>query len=445
MPPLPPFARLLLACVLLHPAVAGAADETLRRAEALLAAGSAQQAYQVLAPLQAARAGEPDYDYLLGVAALESGRNTEAVFALERVLALKPNDPAARAQIARAYFNLKETETARREFEAVRSAGLPAETLVSIDRYLAAIDQLAERDRLSARFFLEFAAGYDSNINGATDTAQFAVPSFPGSVFTLAPNSRKTSDAFFSAAAGLAARNALNQTWALIGGLSGARRVNLTESGFDTTYLDGYAGVTARHARETFTLVAQGNLFVVDDPAYSSAYRNALGGMAQWTHDFDARNQATAYVQYAALTYPDQAPRDADRTIAGFGYAHAFQHWNASAYFGLYGGVEKERDEAFKYLAHRPLGVRAGGQTALNDRTLLFVNAAAEWRKYRGEDPFFLETREDHQYSVGVGVHRLLDDRWRVSPQVTWFTNRSNILIDEYERWQAFVSLRRDW
>jgi tetratricopeptide (TPR) repeat protein len=441
----PPLTLLLLAgSLLLHAVLARAADETLHRAEALLAAGSPQQAYQLLAPLQDARAGEPDYDYLLGVAALESGRNTEAVFALERVLARRPDDAMARARIARAYFNLKETETARREFESVRTTALPAEMLSSIDRYLSAIDQLAERERMSARFFLEFAAGYDSNINGATDVAQFAVPSFPG-VFTLAPSSRKTSDAFVSTAAGIAARNALDKTWALIGGLSAGKRVNLTESDFDTTYFDGYAGITARHTRETFTLVAQGNVFLVDDSAYGTAYRNALGGMAQWTHEFDARNQLSAYLQYTALTYPEQAPRDADRYIAGFAYAHAFRQWNASAYLGVYGGVEKERDDAFRYLAHRPVGLRAGGQTALNDRTYLFVNGAAEWRKYRGEDPFFLETREDHQYSVGVGVHRLLDNRWRLSPQVTWFTNRSNILIDEYERWQAFVSLRRDW
>jgi hypothetical protein len=107
--------------------------------------------------------------------------------------------------------------------------------------------------------------------------------------------------------------------------------------------------------------------------------------------------------------------------------------------------VEKERDDAFKYLGFTPIGLRLGGQVALNDRTYLFGSAAAEWREYRDVDPFFLEEREDQQYSVTAGVHRLLADRWRVSPQVTWLLNESNIVINEYDRWQAFVSLRRDW
>ena len=78
-------------------------------------------------PLQSDRAGDPEYDFLLGSAALGIGKNTEAVFALERVLAVQPNSAPARALIARAYFNLKETETARREFENVKKQDVPPE------------------------------------------------------------------------------------------------------------------------------------------------------------------------------------------------------------------------------------------------------------------------------------------------------------------------------
>jgi tetratricopeptide (TPR) repeat protein len=438
--------QLLLAALLLCASAAAlAADATLQKARAMLEGGSPQGAYDLLAPLQAERAGDPQYDYLLGVAALELGRNTEAVFALERVLAIQPNDAGARAQIARAYFNLKETDSAKREFETVREQNVSPEVKESINRYLTAIDQIAESERFSARFYLEFSLGYDSNVNGATDTNQFAVPSLPDIRFTLAPSARETPDGFFSAAAGVAIRNPLSKRWAVIGGASAYRRMNFNESDFNTSYIDGYLGLSAKAGRSTFTMLGQGNIFLVDDPVYSQAYRNALGGTLQWTHDFNARNQVTAYVQYAALTYPDQSPRDADRYIAGAGYAHAFRSHDASVYLGVYGGIEKERDEAFAYLGFQPIGLRLGGQTALNDRTYLFATAAAEWREYRDVDPFFLEEREDQQYSVTAGVHRLLANRWRMSPQVSWLQNKSNIVINEYDRWQAFVSLRRDW
>ncbi len=425
---------------------AHAADELLLKAKGLLDSGDAKAAYELLSPLQSERAGDPDYDYLLGVSALELGRNTEAVFALERVLAVQPNSAPARAQIARAYFNLKETDTAKREFETVKSQEVPPSVRDTIDRYLEAISRVAEAERFSARFFLEFATGYDSNVNSATTTSEFAVPGLSGPL-RLSPGSLEVGDGFFSAAAGINIANPLTKRVNLIGGLSAYGRFNFVEDNFNTGYLDGYLGVSTKAGRSTLSLIGQGNVFTVSDPVYSQAYRNALGGTFQWTYDLNARNQFTAYVQYAALTYPEQSPRDVDRYIVGAGYAHAFRGNDPSVYIGVYAGTEQERDEAFAGLASDPIGLRLGGQKRLNDRAHLFVNLAGEYRDYRGPffPPFILDEREDKQYSVALGVHYLLPKEWRVSPQVSYLRNDSNIEINEYDRWQAFVSLRRDW
>ncbi|HEU5284074.1 MAG TPA: tetratricopeptide repeat protein, partial [Burkholderiales bacterium] len=422
-----------------------AADETLLRAKAMLDASNAKAAYELLAPLQSQRAGDPQYDYLLGVAALNLGRNTEAVFALERVLAVQPSNAPARAQIARAYFNLKETETAKREFETVRGQGVPEDVRGTIDRYLDAIDRIADVEGMSAGFFLEFSAGYDSNINGATAVNEVAIPAFGNLAFRLDPLSVETPDWFFSAAGGIALSNPLGKALALVGGISAYKRVNFEEDLFDTGYLDGYLGLTHKLRRDTFTLVGQANAFLVDDPIYRHAYREAFGGTAQWTRDFDARNQLTAYLQYAALLYPEQAPRDADRYIAGAGYAHAFRGGDATAYAGLYGGTEQARDDAFEYLGYDLAGLRLGGQKGLTERTYLFGSASVELRRAHATDPFFQVDREDEQYTASLGLHYLLPRAWRLSPQVTYLYNNSNIELNEYDRWQGFVTLRRDW
>jgi tetratricopeptide (TPR) repeat protein len=433
---------LLVSCA---PPFARANGATLEEAAALLDGGAAQAAYELLAPLVGERAGDPEYDYLLGLAALELGRNTEAVLAFERVLAVEPDNAAARAQLARAYFHLQETESARREFEAVREQDVSLEVQESVARYLTAIEQITAGEGPSASFFLEFSAGYDSNVNGGPDTQQFAVPSIPGTIFRLAPSARETADGFFSTWAGMAGRNPLRADVALIGGLSAYKRSNLTETDFGTGHLDGYLGLSATRSRDSFTLIAQGNIFLVDDSTLHRAYRNAAGGMLQWTHEHDARNQFTAYLQYASLVYPEQSPRDANRYIAGVGWSHALRRRNASFYAGLYGGAEQVTDDAFDFLAYRPIGLLGGGQLALGDRAQLFATAALEWRDYEGVDPLFDEEREDFQYSVNAGLHYLLHQGWRVSPQVSWLANDSNLAINEYDRWQAFVSLRRDW
>ena len=85
-----------------------------------------RQAFQLLEPHEQARAGDPAYDYLLGIAAIDSGELTRGVFALERVLAVNPNHAQARAEIARAYFLMGENKVARQEFEQVKQARPPA-------------------------------------------------------------------------------------------------------------------------------------------------------------------------------------------------------------------------------------------------------------------------------------------------------------------------------
>src|SRR5690625_5111302 len=111
----------LLLAVLLT-STAWAADR-LSQAQQLIAQGKAREAYVLLEPLEDELAGQPSFDLLFGIAAVDSGQPSRAVFALERVLSLEPNHPRARAEIAKAYLALGETDTARQEFLTVREIG----------------------------------------------------------------------------------------------------------------------------------------------------------------------------------------------------------------------------------------------------------------------------------------------------------------------------------
>ena len=44
------------------------------------------------------------FDYLLGVAALDNGYISEAIFSLRRAIAVEPGFSGARMELARAYF-----------------------------------------------------------------------------------------------------------------------------------------------------------------------------------------------------------------------------------------------------------------------------------------------------------------------------------------------------
>ena len=76
--------RIALALALALATKPHASDAALDRAADLIGTRDAASAYAKLAPLEATRAGKPRFDYLFGLAALDSSHVTHAIFALER-------------------------------------------------------------------------------------------------------------------------------------------------------------------------------------------------------------------------------------------------------------------------------------------------------------------------------------------------------------------------
>ena len=91
--------------------------DPLQQARGLLDAHQGAAAYQLLAPLEPQLGGSEDYDYMLGLAALDSGHASEAVFSLERVLAVDPAFLGARMELARARYESGDAPGARSQFQ----------------------------------------------------------------------------------------------------------------------------------------------------------------------------------------------------------------------------------------------------------------------------------------------------------------------------------------
>lgn len=412
------------------------ADALTDRAAALLKRGEAKAAYDMLLPLEPQRAGDPQYDYLLGIAALDAGDPERAVFALERVLALQPDNALARAEIARAFYVMGEREAARREFEAVRKAAIPEEARATVDRFLSAI-AAAEGTRIDG--FIELSGGYDTNVASATASSQIAIPAFGGAAFTLDPTLIERGDQFFNLAGGVNFTRKIGQPWSLVGGISAFLRRNMDVTAFNTDTIDANLGIRYTRGLDAFTLGVQGQYFAVG----SARYREATGGIAQWQHSFDERTQMSLFGQYAELRYESQPVRDADRSIVGLGYAQAFAgQYSPVIFASVYGGEEKAVDPLYPNLGHTPVGVRLGGQLRLGGGWSTFASLSYEQRKYGGPEPLFLIEREDVQTDVVLGVSYLWRPGTTVLAQVAYTDNQSNIPLNDFDRTVSSVTLR---
>jgi hypothetical protein len=424
------------ALVLLLQSVAFA-DAVLDRARQLVQEKNPQAAYNLLAPLESRRAGEVEFDYLLGISALDSGHREHAVFALERVLAVNPNFAQARAEIARAYFEMGEKENAKNEFESVRRTNPPEAVRQTIDRYLSAL-QAAGAKELTG--FAEIGVGHDSNVNSATASSQIAIPALGGAQVDLAAGGVKESDNFLSLAGGVNYVHGFAPQWAVVAGAAASGKFNKQNNDFSTVTIDGNLGLRWSRNAETVSFGYQGQDFRVDN----DNFRKSNGAVAQWQHSTGEDGQVSVFLQEANLSYPTQEVRDARRTIVGVAFGHAFNSPRKPVLFGtLYGGQEKQKADDHPELGHKPVGVRLGGQLSLNDRTVLFGLLSYEQRTYGGDDPLFLVTRRDKQADLSVGANYSLRPDWLLVPKLSYTNNESNIDLDKYNRTLVSVALRK--
>lgn len=427
------------------------ADATTDQAKALLDAGKAAAAFDLLLPLESQRAGEVEYDLLLGVAALDAGHNTSAVFALERVLAVDPNNARARAEIARAYLALGETQTAKQQFETVKGQPVPEEVKRTIDQFLSAIERSEDEGRTTVKGYTEFTYGRDSNVNSSVSSKEIAIPAFGGAIFTLAPAGVKQSDDFTTYAAGANLRMPLGDGLALVGGMSASKRMNGQWDIFDTGSWDGNLGFVLARDKDVFSLSAQAGTFYVDD----KRYRDAWGLSGQWQHNYDQRTQAMAFLQYSDLAYPLPAQeilkggtafkRDATRWIGGLGFAHALRDFRTVFYGSVYIGYEQPRASQIDEIGSRINGVRGGGQYKFSDEWSAFANLSYEHRGYKGVDPAFNVKRRDGAWNAGVGAVYIPAKDWKITPQYQYTRNDSNVTTSDYKREVLSITVRRDF
>lgn len=411
-------------------------------ADKLLKGGKAKEAYELLLPHQSDLAGDPAYDYVLGISALDSGKASEAIFAFERVLAVNPNHLQARAEIARAYFLTGETAAAQQEFETVQKQNPPKEVNATIQKFLDAIGRARAGEKTTIKGFLDVAIGDDTNINSATSSSQIAIPLFGGAILPLSANGIKLHDTYSSVGGGINVRHPLSPEWSVFGAANFNQRMAASKDIFDTKSMDGSLGVNLTKGDDNYSAVVQLQTFSVDN----NRYRDAAGFTTQWMRNIDGNSQASAYFQYSDLSYPGQDVRNADRYVLGGAYARALGGvYTPVIYVGGYLGEEKEQKADVPYMGHQLYGVRAGGELKFNPQTSLFASASLEERYYGGQDLFFLVGRKDMQIDLKMGVSYVPNPGWTVSPQLSYTRNDSNVILNDYDRTVISVSLRRDF
>jgi len=433
-----------LAAVIAVLALAGtawSADPDVDRARALMNENKPAEAYRLLAPREAEMAGNVEYDYLLGIAALDAGWPDRATIAFERVLATDPNFAGARLDMARAYFQLGDLARAKTEFRTVLSLNPPPAAKATAENHLRAIEEREKAARGRGTFYLEAGYGHDSNVNASTDQSQVSVPALGDLTFTLNASNVETPDSYATFAVGGQASSQFSPQVLGYVAADVRQRNYREENDFDSLSADLRAGLGYARNRELFKAGIIAGKFRLG----GETNRNTTGLTAEWNHFYSATTRSTLLAQHARYRFPDPAieVNDFDQTVIGIAGLRAGDNGRRVLFGALLAGTEsadRRADGGRKFVA-----LRAGAQWPLGESAELFAAAGAQSGRYDKQNAAFLKFRDDKQYDVNLGVNWHFAGSWTLRPQVAHIRNDSNIPIYEYSRTDASVNLRWDW
>ncbi len=74
-----------------------------------------------------------------------------------------------------------------------------------------------------------------------------------------------------------------------------------------------------------------------------------------------------------------------------------------------------------------------------------FGSLSFENRKFGGQDPLFLVMRNDRQFNLNLGLTWVPAKLWRVIPQLSLTSVKSNVALSDFQRSLFSVTLRRDF
>jgi outer membrane protein len=441
------------ATILLFSTLAFAAPEVLNRAQQQLAAGNPKQAYMLLIAEQDKFGGDVEFDYLLGVAALDSGKVDDAIIAFERVLTKTPKNAGAQLDLGRAYFTAGSFDLAEATFLVLRRSNPPPNAMLAINRYLDAINARKKKTARSITAWGETSLGYDTNLTGVPNDFSAAVAS-SFNLIGIDPtgNSIKRKAPYIGAAAGADIEQPLGRNWSalLTGELRG--RAYRKESDFNSLFgeLRGGAGWTG--GDHQLRLLLGGSRFSQEAQApgepkptndrrgvsVSADYRLAL-----------AQNQQINFGLTGAQTrFPKNDIEDINSVVISGGWTKTFEGRGApivqlSGFFGNDKAVRKLADDAADK-SKRIGGLRAFAQYSLTEKLAIFNSSGYT---LRNDQSGFARATEvefgrDKLFDTTLGVN------WRFKPscnmRAQWFfsKNASNIAIYDYTRSEISSNIR---
>lgn len=430
----------------------------LREADALLKGGKPADAYALLEPREDDYSGEVAFDYLLGMAALDSGKPDRATIAFERVLAVNPNFSGARLDLARAYFAMGSDDLAKKEFETVLTQSPPEPTAAVIRKHLEVIGERQKTKIQQVTTYLEMSMGHDDNITAATPDNVGGVAGILGvprsalvGVYQPTGSSLHYSGMYTGVSGGADLNRLVSEEKGIsvFAGADVKQRVYNRVNAMNNLNLDLRAGVVIANGDNSYRITGTfGQYRQSGFTAGTNSFRDTAGLSAEWKRSFGNSDQMTWSLGFSQPRYLTTPTQDTRQVALSGSWLHIFEEKTSPLIF-VNANRSVDRAANGSNMGRTNTGVLAHFQfTPLIDTDfslsggLTVRHDDSPGARSPGLVNFYAS---DETQSVSFGVTTRPWKKWTVKGAVALTNNRSSLSLYQYRRNDSSVSLRRDF
>ncbi|MDH5485752.1 MAG: surface lipoprotein assembly modifier [Gammaproteobacteria bacterium] len=438
---------LFVALFFITPLHATEAAYDLEQLQSLFKAYKRQQAYDYAKQHLQAMEGEPYFDYIYGVSAIDTGHASQGVFALERVLLTFPNDHVARLELARGYFILEEYARSRVEFESVMAIEPPRAVQETALRYLDMIRLREARYRTTSNGYVEIAIGNDTNVNSGSEPD-------PQADIQLIDTSTAQEDTYTGVVASWQITHPFAPGWLFNTAITGSAQINKEFKEFNTLTATLQTGVRRIYKESKYSAELVLQQFNLD----SEKYRTLTGINLDWDFSISQKARLSTGLQYSVLDYPDpeNEVRNADSTNLSLGYTYTFAtQMMPMLLLNLNYGQDKAEFADDPLLSDGALGnterdfkgAQIGLLMNLSQKLALQTTASIQNSQYGGvvnddQSGFTSSIRDEDLISASFNLLWLINRTWRMDLKTSYLENRSNIDLYNYNRTQISANFQ---
>ncbi|MDH3354907.1 MAG: surface lipoprotein assembly modifier [Chromatiales bacterium] len=411
------------------------AQPVIEQLKSLSAKKQYSTAYQLAQKHRGDLEGESEFDFLYGVAAIDTGHVNEGVFALERVVFSNQKNHLARLELARGYFLQGDDIRSRQEFEKVLKVNPPTSVIDVVNKFMAAIRIRESQYKTSASAYVDIEAGYDSNVNAGPERNTLGI--FEN---LLSVDKFQKKDSYMAYAAGGKLNHPVTPHSSLFLSADASMRRNSKERVNNNELLTIQTGMQWQKERAKYRLSLIGQLYRLD----GSINRNMYGVGFENSVSTSKSHQRTFSLNLVDMAYPSNATYDSSQLTLGLSSITKAKKssWHVGVNVGLQSS--KIKTEAAKSGADRLiLGGNIGSLISISNKSNVDINLSWSLSEYSGVYIGSTAKRADTYSKLALTYNHLMSDKWKYRMSISHSQNDSNVALLTYKQSQLLVGFQR--